>query len=183
MYGTLLKSDEPGLIVEVLNGYRLKEAMPSNMGEYTVPLGMPEILRKGNDLTLVTYGACCRIALEAAEQLAQLNIDVEVIDVQTLLPFDRAGMIVESLKKTNRILFYDEDVPGGTTAYMMQEVLEKQGGYAYLDSKPITLASREHRPAYGTDGNFWSKAEAEHIVETVYAMMHEVNPGHFPEIF
>jgi len=183
MYATLLHSDEPGLIVEVLNGYRLKEAMPSNMGEYTVPLGMPEILRTGNDLTLVTYGACCRIALEAADQLAQLNIDVEVIDVQTLLPFDRSSMIVESLKKTNRILFFDEDVPGGTTAYMMQEVLEKQGGYAYLDSKPITLASKEHRPAYGTDGNFWSKAESEHIVETVYAMMHEVNPTQFPDIF
>ncbi|MFM6955841.1 MAG: thiamine pyrophosphate-dependent enzyme [Ignavibacteria bacterium] len=183
MYGTLLKSDEPGLIVEVLNGYRLKEAMPSNMGEYTVPLGMPEILRKGSDLTLVTYGACCRIAIEAAEQLAQLNIDVEVIDVQTLLPFDRSGMIVESLKKTNRILFFDEDVPGGTTAYMMQEVLEKQGGYAYLDSKPMTLASQEHRPAYGTDGNFWSKAESEHIVETIYTMMHEVNPAQYPVIF
>jgi pyruvate/2-oxoglutarate/acetoin dehydrogenase E1 component len=183
MYATLLQSDEPGLIIEVLNGYRLKEAMPSNMGEYTVPLGMPEILRNGNDLTIVTYGACCRIALEAAEQLAQLNIDVEIIDVQTLLPFDLSGMIVESLKKTNRILFFDEDVPGGTTAYMMQEVLEHQNGYAYLDSKPITLASREHRPAYGTDGNFWSKAEAEHIVETVYAMMHEVNPALYPVIF
>jgi pyruvate/2-oxoglutarate/acetoin dehydrogenase E1 component len=183
MYATLLQSDEPGLIIEVLNGYRLKEAMPSNMGEYTVPLGMPEKLRNGNDLTIVTYGACCRIALEAAEQLAQLNIDVEIIDVQTLLPFDLSGMIVESLKKTNRILFFDEDVPGGTTAYMMQEVLEHQNGYAHLDSKPITLASREHRPAYGTDGNFWSKAEAEHIVETVYAMMHEVNPALYPVIF
>jgi len=112
-----------------------------------------------------------------------LNIDVEIIDVQTLLPFDLSGIIVESLKKTNRILFFDEDVPGGTTAYMMQEVLEHQNGYAYLDSKPITLASREHRPAYGTDGNFWSKAEAEHIVETVYAMMHEVNPALYPVIF
>jgi pyruvate/2-oxoglutarate/acetoin dehydrogenase E1 component len=183
MYATLLQSDEPGLIIEVLNGYRLKEAMPSNMGEYTVPLGMPDILRNGNDLTIVTYGACCRIALEAAEQLAQLNIDVEIIDVQTLLPFDLSGIIVESLKKTNRILFFDEDVPGGTTAYMMQEVLEHQNGYAYLDSKPITLASREHRPAYGTDGNFWSKAEVEHIVETVYAMMHEVNPALYPVIF
>jgi pyruvate/2-oxoglutarate/acetoin dehydrogenase E1 component len=180
MYATLLQSDEPGLIIEVLNGYRLKEAMPSNMGEYTVPLGMPEILRSGNDLTIVTYGACCRIALEAAEQL---NINVEIIDVQTLLPFDLSGIIVESLKKTNRILFFDEDVPGGTTAYMMQEVLEHQNGYAYLDSKPITLASREHRPAYGTDGNFWSKAEAEHIVETVYSMMHEVNPALYPVIF
>ena len=183
MYSTLLQSDEPGLIVEVLNGYRLKEAMPSNMGEYTVPLGIPEILREGSDITLVTYGACCRIALEASEQLSSLGINVEVIDVQTLLPFDRSGSIVNSLKKTNRILFYDEDVPGGTTAYMMQEVLEKQNGFMHLDSKPVTLASKEHRPAYGTDGNFWSKAEAEHVVEAVYAIMHESNPGKYPQIF
>ncbi|MFM8840656.1 MAG: thiamine pyrophosphate-dependent enzyme [bacterium] len=183
MYSTLLQSDEPGLIVEVLNGYRLKEAMPSNMGEYTVPLGVPEILREGSDITLVTYGACCRIALEASEQLSSLGINVEVIDVQTLLPFDRSGSIVNSLKKTNRIIFYDEDVPGGTTAYMMQEVLEKQNGFMHLDSKPVTLASKEHRPAYGTDGNFWSKAEAEHVVEAVYAIMHESNPGKYPQIF
>jgi len=183
MYATLLQSDEPGLIIEVLNGYRLKEALPSNMGEYTVPLGMPEILRQGSDITLVTYGACCRIALDAADQLSQLNIDVEVIDVQTLLPFDLSETIVHSLKKTNRILFFDEDVPGGTTAYMMQEVLEKQRGYSYLDSQPATLASKDHRPAYGTDGNFWSKAEAEHVVEAVYAIMHEANPLKYPHIF
>ena len=183
MYATLLQSDEPGLIIEVLNGYRLKEAMPSNMGEYSIPLGVPEILKEGSDITLVTYGACCKIALEAAEQLSTLHINVEVIDVQTLLPFDRTGTIVHSLKKTNRILFYDEDVPGGTTAYMMQEVLEKQGGYMYLDSSPVTLASKEHRPAYGTDGNFWSKAEAEHVVEAVYAVMHEAYPDRHPNIF
>ncbi|MBM4174006.1 MAG: transketolase [Ignavibacteria bacterium] len=183
MYATLLQSDEPGLIIEVLNGYRLKEALPSNMGEYTVPLGMPEILRQGSDITLVTYGACCRIALDAADQLSQLNIDVEVIDVQTLLPFDLSGTIVHSLKKTNRILFFDEDVPGGTTAFMMQEVLEKQRGYSYLDSQPATLASKDHRPAYGTDGNFWSKAEAEHVVEAIYAIMHEANPLKHPHIF
>jgi len=183
MYATLLQSDEPGLIIEVLNGYRLKEAMPSNMGEYSIPLGVPEILKEGSDITLVTYGACCKIALEAAEQLSTLHINVEVIDVQTLLPFDRTGTIVHSLKKTNRILFYDEDVPGGTTAYMMQEVLEKQGGYMYLDSSPVTLASKEHRPAYSTDGNFWSKAEAEHVVEAVYAVMHEAYPDRHPNIF
>jgi pyruvate/2-oxoglutarate/acetoin dehydrogenase E1 component len=153
------------------------------MGEYTVPLGLPEILRQGSDITLVTYGACCRIALDAAEQLAKLDIQVEVIDVQTLLPFDLSGTIVHSLKKTNRILFFDEDVPGGTTAYMMQEVLEKQRGYSYLDSQPATLASKEHRPAYGTDGNFWSKAEAEHVVEAIYAIMHEANPLKHPHIF
>jgi len=158
MYTTLLQSDEPGLIVEVLNGYRLKETLPSNMGEYTVPLGVPEVLRNGNDLTLVTYGACCRIAMEAAEQLQHIGISVEIIDVQTLLPFDRFGIIGESLKKTNRILFFDEDVPGGTTSYMMQQVIELQDGYKYLDSKPETLTSNAHRPAYGTDGNYWSKA-------------------------
>lgn len=183
MYTTLLQSDEPGLIIEVLNGYRLKEALPANMGEYSIPLGLPEVLKEGSDITLVTYGACCRIALEAAEHLAALNIDVEVIDVQTLLPFDLSGKIVDSLKKTNRILFYDEDVPGGATAYMMQEVLEKQGGYMHLDSKPVTLTSKEHRPAYGTDGNFWSKAEAEHVVEAVYAIMHEAHPERHPNIF
>ena len=183
MYTTLLQSDEPGLIIEVLNGYRLKEALPANMGEYSIPLGLPEVLKEGADITLVTYGACCKIALEAAEQLAMLNIDVEVIDVQTLLPFDLSGKIVDSLKKTNRILFYDEDVPGGATAYMMQEVLEKQGGYMHLDSKPVTLTSKEHRPAYGTDGNFWSKAEAEHVVEAVYAIMHEAHPERHPNIF
>lgn len=183
MYTTLLQSDEPGLIIEVLNGYRLKEALPANMGEYSIPLGMPEVLKEGADITLVTYGACCRIALEAAEHLAALNIDVEVIDVQTLLPFDLSGKIVDSLKKTNRILFYDEDVPGGATAFMMQEVLEKQGGYMHLDSKPVTLTSKEHRPAYGTDGNFWSKAEAEHVVEAVYAIMHEAHPERHPNIF
>jgi 2-oxoisovalerate dehydrogenase E1 component len=183
MYTTLLQSDEPGLIIEVLNGYRLKEALPANMGEYSIPLGLPEVLKEGADITLVTYGACCRIALEAAEHLAALNIDVEVIDVQTLLPFDLSGKIVDSLKKTNRILFYDEDVPGGATAYMMQEVLEKQGGYMHLDSKPVTLTSKEHRPAYGTDGNFWSKAEVEHVVEAVYAIMHEAHPERHPNIF
>jgi pyruvate/2-oxoglutarate/acetoin dehydrogenase E1 component len=183
MYATLLQSDEPGLIVEVLNGYRLKESLPSNMGEYTVPLGVPEVLRKGNDLTLVTYGACCRIAMEAAEQLEHIGISVEIIDVQTLLPFDRFGIIGESLKKTNRILFFDEDVPGGTTSYMMQQVIELQDGYKYLDSKPETLTSNAHRPAYGTDGNYWSKAEAEHVFEKVYSMMNEASPLQFPIYF
>ena len=183
MYTTLLQSDEPGLIVEVLNGYRLKESLPSNMGEYTVPLGVPEVIRKGNDITLVTYGACCRIAMEAAEQLEHIGISVEIIDVQTLLPFDRYGIIGESLKKTNRILFFDEDVPGGTTSYMMQQVIELQDGYKYLDSKPETLTSNAHRPAYGTDGNYWSKAEAEHVFEKVYSMMNEASPQQFPIYF
>lgn len=179
-YNTLLKAEEPAVVIEVLNGYRIRERMPENIGEITVPLGVPEVLRPGQDVTLVTYGACCRIALDAAEKLHQVGIEVEVIDVQTLLPFDRHGRILESLKKTNRILFVDEDVPGGTTAYMLQEVLEKQGGYYWLDSPPRTLPGKEHRPAYGSDGDYWSKPNAESIFDAVYEMMHEVNPQKYP---
>jgi pyruvate/2-oxoglutarate/acetoin dehydrogenase E1 component/TPP-dependent pyruvate/acetoin dehydrogenase alpha subunit len=179
-YNTLLQAEEPAVVVEVLNGYRLRERLPENIGEMTVPLGVPEILRPGQDVTLVTYGACCRIALEAAEKLHQVGIEVEVIDVQTLLPFDRHGRILESLKKTNRILFVDEDVPGGTTAYMLQQVIEKQGGYYWLDSPPRTLPGKEHRPAYGSDGDYWSKPNVESIFDAVYEMMHEVNPQQYP---
>lgn len=182
-YNQLLLSDEPALLVEVLNGYRLKEKMPANISNFTVPLGVPEILRPGNDITLVTYGACCRIALEAAEKLNQMDISVEVIDVQTLLPFDLHGVILDSLKKTSRILFVDEDVPGGTTAYMFQEVIEKQGGYWWLDSEPRTLPGKPHRPAYGSDGDYWSKPNAEEIFRTVYAMMHEADPAHYPMFY
>jgi pyruvate/2-oxoglutarate/acetoin dehydrogenase E1 component len=180
MYNTLLRSDEPALIVEVLNGYRLKEKLPDNIGEHCIELGVPEVLRQGSDITLVTYGATCRVAMKAAEMLASCGIDTEIIDVQTLLPFDRHHVIVESLKKTNRILFVDEDVPGGTTAYMMQHVMEKQNGFAYLDIAPRTLSAQPHRPAYGTDGNYWSKPEAEHVFDAVYSMMQESNPGTFP---
>ena len=183
MYNTLLKGDDPAIVVEVLNGYRLKEQLPTNMGQYSVPLGVPEVVRPGSDITLVTYGATVRVALDAAVSLERLGISVEVVDVQTLLPFDTTGIICESLKRTNRVIFVDEDVPGGTTAYMMREVLEVQGGYTYLDSAPATLAAAHHRPAYGTDGNFWSKPEAEHITERVYAIMRESNPTRFPEIF
>lgn len=180
MYNTLLKSDEPGLVVEVLNGYRQKEVMPDNIGDYTVALGYPEVLRQGEDLTVVTYGPLCRIAGEAADLLSECGIEIEIIDVQTLLPFDLEHRIVESLKKTNRVLFLDEDVPGGITSYMMQEVLEKQGGYYWLDSEPKTLAAQPHRPAYGSDGDYWSKPNAEDIFECVYDMMHEVDPAKFP---
>jgi pyruvate/2-oxoglutarate/acetoin dehydrogenase E1 component/TPP-dependent pyruvate/acetoin dehydrogenase alpha subunit len=183
MYNTLLKGDDPAIVVEVLNGYRLKEQLPTNMGLYSVPLGVPEVVRTGTDITLVTYGATVRVALDAAASLERLGISVEVVDVQTLLPFDTTGIICDSLKKTNRVIFVDEDVPGGTTAFMMREVLEVQGGYAYLDSAPATLTAAQHRPAYGTDGNFWSKPEAEHITERVYAIMRESNPTRFPEIF
>lgn len=179
-YNTLLLGDEPGIVVEVLNGYRLKERMPANIGAITVPLGVPEILRPGNDITLVTYGASCRIALEAAEALGELGIDVEVIDVQTLLPFDRDGMILESLKKTNRIVFLDEDMPGGATSYMLREVIEVQAGFQWLDSEPRTIPAHPHRPAYGSDGAYFSKPNVEDVFAVLYDMMNETNPARFP---
>lgn len=179
-YNTLLKSDEPSIVVEVLNGYRVKEKLPDNIGEITLPLGVPETIRQGKDITIVTYGACCRIVLDAAEKLSKVGIDVEVIDVQSLMPFDIHGKIVESLKNTNHILFVDEDVPGGATAYMMQEVIEKQGGYFHLDSPARTLSAKAHRPSYGSDGDYWSKPNAETVFDVVYEMMHEVNPTAFP---
>ncbi len=179
MYNTMLQSDDPALLIECLNGYRLKEKMPANIGEYTVPLGMPEVLREGMDITLATYGSCVRVAEEGAQLLEKLGISVELIDVQTLLPFDLEHRILESLKKTNRILFMDEDVPGGATAFMMQEVLEKQGGYAYLDSPPATLTAQEHRPPYGSDGDYFSKPNPEDVVEAVYRIMQEAQPRRF----
>ena len=181
-YNTLFKCDEPAIVVEVLNGYRVKERLPDNIGDFTVPLGVPEVIRNGKDVSIVTYGACCRIALDAAEKLAKVGIDVEIVDVQSLLPFDIYGKIVESLKKTNRILFLDEDVPGGASAYMMQEVIEKQGGYYHLDSPARTLSAKAHRPAYGSDGDYWSKPNSETVFDCVYEMMHEVDPGAYPEI-
>jgi len=181
-YNTVLKADEPAVIVEVLNGYRVKERLPDNISEFTVPLGVPEVIRQGSDITIVTYGACCRIALDAADKLSKVGIDVEVVDVQSLLPFDIHGKIVESLKKTNRVVFLDEDVPGGATGYMMQEVIEKQGGYYHLDSEPRTLSGKAHRPAYGSDGDYWSKPNAETVFDTVYEMMNEVDPNQYPVI-
>jgi 2-oxoisovalerate dehydrogenase E1 component len=179
-YNTLLRAEEPALLVEVLNGYRLRERLPENLGEFTIPAGIPEVLRAGTDISLVTYGACCRIVLEAAEQLSQVGIEAEVIDVQSLLPFDIQDRIVESLKKTGHILFVDEDVPGGTSAYMLQEVIEKQGGYYWLDSPPRTLPGKEHRPAYGSDGDYWSKPNVEQVYQSAYEMMHEVDPAAYP---
>ena len=182
-YNTLLAADEPAVVVEVLNGYRLKERLPDNIGEFTVPVGVPEVLRQGKDVTVVTYGPLCRIAAEAAEVLARLGIETEIIDVQSLMPFDLQGRIAESVKKTNRVLFLDEDVPGGTTAFMMQEVLEKQGGYQWLDSAPRTLSGKAHRPAYGTDGNYWSKPNTEQIIYTIYDLMNELDPKKFPKFY
>jgi 2-oxoisovalerate dehydrogenase E1 component len=179
-YNTLLKSDEPALVVEVLNGYRMRETLPDNIGEFTLPVGVPEVLREGDDITLVTYGATCRIVMEASQLLSKTGIEAEVIDVQSLLPFDIHRRILDSLKKTGRIVFIDEDVPGGTTAYMLQEVLEKQGGYSWLDSQPRTLPGKPHRPAYGSDGDYWSKPNVEQVFETAYEMMHESDPARFP---
>jgi pyruvate/2-oxoglutarate/acetoin dehydrogenase E1 component/TPP-dependent pyruvate/acetoin dehydrogenase alpha subunit len=182
MYNTMLRSDDPALIVEVLNGYRVKEKLPSNIADFTVPLGVPEILREGRDVTLVTYGATTRIVMEAVELLASVNVDPEVIDVQTLLPFDVRGVIVQSLKKTNRVAFIDEDVPGGATAYMLQQVVERDRGYEWLDSEPRTTPGKAHRPAYGSDGDYWSKPNRETIFAAVYDLMHEADPRRWREL-
>jgi pyruvate/2-oxoglutarate/acetoin dehydrogenase E1 component len=182
MYNTLLKSDEPGIVIECLNGYRLKEKMPSNLGKYTVAMGKPEILREGTHLTIVTYGSMCRIVMDAAAELAEIGIDLEVIDVQTLLPFDVHGIIGESIKKTNRVIFADEDVPGGASAFMLQQVLENQNVFKYLDSEPQTLAAKDHRTAYSSDGDYFSKPSIEDVIEKVYSIMNEVDPKKFPLI-
>jgi 2-oxoisovalerate dehydrogenase E1 component len=182
-YNTILRSDDPALIVEVLNGYRKKAAMPDNIGEFTVPLGTPEILKSGSDVTLVTYGACCSLALDSAALLQRAGIEVEIIDVQTLLPFDLHNRVLQSLKKTNRILVLDEDCPGGMTAFMMRTVLEERGGYGWLDCAPRTLSSKEHRPAYGSDGDYFSKPNREQIFEMVYGIMQESAPRRFPSLF
>lgn len=182
-YNTLLRSDEPAIVIEPLNGYRLKERIPSNVGEFTLPLGVPEVLREGSDVTIVTYGSMCRIVLDAAKQLAEVGISVEVVDVQTLLPFDLEHIIADSIQKTSRVLFTDEDVPGGATAYMMQQVLDDQDAYRYLDSAPRCLAAQAHRPPYGSDGDYFSKPNAEEVFDTVYEMMREVDPKRFPAIY
>ncbi len=182
-YNTLLEADDPALVIEPLNGYRLKEILPDNIGEFKIPLGIPEILHPGTDLTLVTYGSCVRIAETAVKQLEEFDISVELIDVQTLLPFDIRQSIVESLKKTNRVVFFDEDVPGGASAYMMQKVLEEQGGYSFLDAGPRTISAKEHRPAYSTDGDYFSNPNAEDVFETVYELMRESDPRKFPSLF
>lgn len=181
-YNTMLDSDDPALIVECLNGYRLKEMIPDNLAEIRTPLGVVETIREGQDLTLVTYGSSCRIAMDAAELLADMGIDMQVIDVQSLLPFDRNHDIVKSLANTNRLVVMDEDVPGGASAFIMQQILEEQGGYKHLDSKPLSITAKAHRPAYGTDGDYFSKPSADDIVEQVYAMMHEADPSRFPSI-
>ncbi len=183
LYNTLFKGMDPALVIEPLNAYRQKELRPANLGDYCLPLGKPEVLREGKDLTIVTYGAMCRIVLEAAAQLAEVGVDVEVIDVQTLLPFDIDHRIVESVKKTNRVIFADEDVPGSASAYMMQQVLEGQNAYRWLDAAPQTISAKAHRPAYGSDGDYFSKPNADEIFERAYSLMRESAPGKFPAIF
>lgn len=182
MYNTLLRGDDPALVIESLNGYRLKEALPSNLGEFCIPLGQTETLRMGKDVTIVTYGSMCRIVMEAAAQLAEIGIEVEVIDVQTLLPFDLTHQIVESIKKTNRVIFADEDMPGGGTGYMMQQVLDTQNAYQWLDSAPRCVSAKPHRPAYSSDGDYYSKPSSDDVFEAVYALMSEADPQEFPAL-
>lgn len=181
-YNTLMLSDDPALVVECLNGYRLKEDMPSNIGEFRVPVGQVETLREGADITLLTYGSSCRIAMDAAAELSKVGIEVEIVDAQSLVPFDLNHETVESLKKTNRLIVLDEDVPGGASAYLLQKVLEEQNGYRFLDSAPKTLAAKAHRPAYGTDGDYFSKPSVDDVFETIYAIMHEANPAKYPNL-
>ncbi|AEI49443.1 alpha-ketoacid dehydrogenase subunit alpha/beta [Runella slithyformis] len=180
MYNTLLRGDDPALLVEPLNGYRLKERMPDNLGEFCVSLGRIEVLRAGTDITIVTYGSMCRIVMEAAEELSQTGISVEVIDVQTLLPFDLDHQILASIQKTNRVIFADEDMPGGGTGYMMQQVLDEQGAYQWLDSAPRCVSAKPHRPAYSSDGDYFSKPNVEDIFEAVYALISEAAPDEYP---
>lgn len=182
MYNTVLRGDNPALVIEVLSGYRLKERVPDNVGTFTVPLGVPEVLREGSDVSIVTYGACCGVAQEAAQDLEEADIDVEIIDVQTLNPFDRHHRIVESLEKTNAVLFLDEDVPGGASAFMMQEVLDRQGGWRHLDAAPRTLAAAESRSAYAADGDYFTKPNREDVVEAIYEIMRDRRPADFPPL-
>jgi len=182
-YNTLLETDEPALVIECLNGYRLKEKMPTNIGEFKTPIGIVDTIKEGKDITLVSYGSTLRLVEQAAKELLEVGIDAEIIDIQSLLPFDVNHDIVKSLAKTNRLLVIDEDVPGGASAYILQQILDEQNGYKYLDSKPETLAAKAHRPAYGTDGDYFSKPSAEDIYEKVYAIMSEVNPAKYPSLF
>ena len=182
-YNTMLQSDEPALIVECLNGYRLKEKQPDNLGEFTVPVGKVEITKPGTDVTLVTYGSTWRIVSEAAEQLANVGISAEVIDIQSLIPFDLSHEIADSLKKTNRLVIIDEDVEGGTSAFILQQVLEKQKAFRFLDSEPLTISAENHRPAYASDGDYFSKPSVDEVVEKVYKLFTEINPGKYPTIY
>lgn len=182
MYNTLLQGRDPALVIEPLNGYRLKEKLPENLGDFTVAIGIAEQLRSGNDITMVSYGSTLRLVEAAAETLAQMGIHADVIDVQSLIPFDTTAVIGASLQKTNRLLIVDEDVPGGGSAYILSQLIEKQNVYQYLDSEPKLLTAKDHRPAYGTDGDYFSKPSLEDIVEVAYGILHEAKPGQFPAL-
>jgi len=183
MYNTLLRSDEPALVIECLNGYRLKERLPANVGEFTIPLGKAELLREGADVTVVSYGSTLRIVIDAAAELEKMGIQVEVIDPQTLYPFDLENISGKSLKKTSKLLIVDEDVPGGASAYILQNILEVQKGYYSLDAQPKTLCAKEHRPPYGSDGDYFSKPSEDDIIEAVYSLMSDADPKKFPPIY
>ena len=182
MYNTLLEGNDPAIVIECLNGYRLKEKVPNNMGEFRVPLGTIETIRNGKDLTILSYGSTLRIVHEAAEELIKMGIDSEVIDIQSLIPFDLGKNIRKSIEKTNRILIVDEDVPGGGTAYILNELLENQHIFPLLDSNPKTLSAKAHRPAYGSDGDYFSKPSLDDIIDLAYDMMHEFDPKEFPKL-
>lgn len=183
MYNTLLRSDEPALVIECLNGYRLKERLPDNVGEFTLPLGEAEVLNEGTDITIVSYGSTLRVVQEAVEELDRLNISVEIVDPQTLQPFDLHGICGQSLSKTNRLLVVDEDMPGGASAFILQQIMEEQKGYFHLDGQPRTLTAKAHRPPYGSDGDYFTKPSVDDVIETVYAMMHEAKPDKYPRIY
>jgi len=183
MYNTLLRGDEPALVIECLNGYRLKETMPDNVGEFRVELGKAEIIREGKDITVVSYGSTLRIVEQAAEELENLGIDIEIVDPQTFLPFDLDNLCAESLSKTNKLLVVGEDVPGGSSAFIMQQVLERQNGYRFLDGQPRTLTAKPHRTPYGSDGDYFTKPSVDDVVEIVYAMMNDSFPDKFPKLF
>jgi len=181
MYNTLLESDDPALVIESLNGYRLKEKLPENIGDFNVPIGISEVLLEGNDITIVTYGSMVRIVLEAAKQLKQAGISIEVIDAQCLIPFDLSDQIIQSVEKTNKIIFADEDVPSGGTGYMLSECMDKDGFWDHLDTKPKCISAKAHRPAYGSDGDYFSKPNIEDIFDACYQMMNEYDPSKYPE--
>ncbi|MHB1147711.1 MAG: alpha-ketoacid dehydrogenase subunit beta, partial [Lutibacter sp.] len=182
-YNTLLECDEPALIVENLNGYRLKEKFPNNLGEFKTPIGVVETIKTGTDITVVSYGSTLKIVEDVVNSLKQVDIDIELIDVQSLLPFDTNKDVVKSIQKTNRLIIIDEDVPGGASAYLLNEILEKQNAYGYLDSKPVTLTAKPHRAAYGTDGDYFSKPNEEDIFEAIYSIMNEVNPTKYKPLY